>query len=197
MKQKKSGPQVFMYIVIGISAALSAVCLGLYYGKYVHSGALLWTGVTSFMVMYHLWSRIIMGNVTKLFRVKHTHAWFREKPFERRLYRTLKVRSWKGRTLTYNPDHFSLESRSLPEIVEATVKAELDHWVNEGLSLLSILFALLWGETWIFVLTALFAMLFDGQFILIQRYNRPRLLRLIARKREKIPLRGVAKEFSS
>lgn len=46
-------------------------------------------------------------------------------------------------------------------------------------------FGLLWGQTWIFVITALAAMIFDAQFIVIQRYNRPRLLKVLEMEREK------------
>ena len=64
-------------------------------------------------------------------------------------------------------------------------KSETDHWINELLSLSTLLFALLWGEFWIFALTASVAMLFDAQFIVVQRYNRPRVLRLLERKRRR------------
>ena len=40
-------------------------------------------------------------------------------------------------------------------------------------------FGLLWGKTWIFVLTAIAAMIFDAQFIVIQRYNRPRMIKVL------------------
>ena len=68
-------------------------------------------------------------------------------------------------------------------------KAELDHWVNEGISVLSILFSLLWGEVWIFVITAVFAMVFDAQFIVIQRFNRPRIIKILERKNNREPVK--------
>ena len=58
-------------------------------------------------------------------------------------------------------------------------KSELDHWINEIISITTLLFANIWGELWIFLLTAIAAMIFDGQFIIIQRYNRPRLIKAI------------------
>jgi len=42
-----------------------------------------------------------------------------------------------------------------------------------------------WGQFWIFLATSVAAMLFDAQFIIIQRYNRPRLIRLAERKAKK------------
>jgi hypothetical protein len=64
-------------------------------------------------------------------------------------------------------------------------KAECDHWINELISLSTLLFGLIWGETWVFALTAIAAMIFDAQFILVQRYNRPTVIRLINRQKNK------------
>ena len=61
-------------------------------------------------------------------------------------------------------------------------KAETDHWINVGISLTTLLFALLWGELWIFAITAFAAIIFDGQFIVIQRYNRPRVVKLLKKQ---------------
>lgn len=178
-KQKISGPALFMYIVIFIAVITSAICFSLHYSGKSESDGVLWSGIVAFMIMYHLWLRIIMGNVTKLFKYNHNCWWFREKKFEKGMYRLLRVKKWKGKALTYNPEAFSLEKHTLAEIAEVMTKSEVDHWVNEVISLVSILFSLIWGETRIFVLTAIVAMLFDAQFIAIQRFNRPRILRIL------------------
>lgn len=184
-KQKKSGPALFMYAVILITIITAAACFGLYYSGVSQSKVVLWTGIVAFMIMYHFWGRIIMGNVSKLFKISHEHWWFREKPFEKGLYKLLRVKKWKGKALTYNPESFSLEKHTLSEIAAVMTKSEVDHWINEVISLVSILFSILWGELWIFVLTAIFAMIFDAQFIVIQRYNRPRILRILKMQNRK------------
>ena len=182
---KKSGPAIFMYAVIGVCILVSVVCFVLYYGGVAEKSAVLWTGIVAFMIMYHFWLRIIMGNVSKLFRINCNSWWFKEKTFEQKLYRLLRVKKWKNKALTYNPELFSLKNYSLDEIAQTMTKAELDHWINEVISLSSILFAFLWGELWIFSITAIAAMIFDGQFIVIQRYNRPRILRIMERRRNR------------
>ena len=53
------------------------------------------------------------------------------------------------------------------------------------LSLSTLLFAIPWGKFWIFLITAIAAMIFDSQFIIIQRYNRPRVIKVLE-KRTKI-----------
>lgn len=181
LKLKKSGPAVFMYSVIAFALAISITCFVLYYGGIVRSGVVLWTGITFFTILYHFWLRIIMGNVTKLFTITYKQWWFKERAFEKGLYKLLKVKSWKDKALTYNPELFSFKDRSLEQIADTMAKAETDHWINELISLSTILFSLWWGELWIFALTASIACLFDAQFIVIQRYNRPRIVKLLSR----------------
>jgi len=151
--------------------------------------------ITCGTTAYHFLMRLAVGGIiNRIFhnRMNYRASWFAQRPFEKKLYKALRVKKWKGKALTYNPEAFSLEKHSLDEIALVMTKSEVDHWINEGISLFSILFSLLWGETWIFVLTAVLAMVFDAQFIVIQRFNRPRILRILKKqslkKEEKIPL---------
>ena len=125
-----------------------------------------------------------MGNVSKLFKkyINYKQWWFREKKFEKRLYEILHVKEWKGKALTYNPESFSLKEHSLEEIANTMVKSEIDHWINEVISLSTLLFIIPWGKMWAFLISAIFAMIFDSQFIIIQRYNRPRIVKIIKKE---------------
>lgn len=186
-KNKKSGPAIFMYSVIGLTLITSIICFILYYRNIYKNEIILWVGITSFTIMYHFWVRIIMGNVSKLFK-KHINykQWlFKERKFEKSLYKFLRVKEWKGKALTYNPETFSLKDNSLEQIVNTMTKSEVDHWINEIISLTTILFACIWGEFWIFFITALAAMIFDSQFIIIQRYNRPRIVKILEREKRR------------
>ena len=183
-KPRPSGPAIFMYCVIAVTAITAAVCFILFYGGHTDSGFVQWTGITTFTIMYHLWLRIIMGNVTKLFKISYTQPWFHEKAFEKKLYELLRVKKWKDKALTYNPELFSLKDNSLQSIANTMSKAETDHWVNELISLSTLFFGLIFGSGFVaFLITAIAAMLFDGQFIVIQRYNRPRVVRLIEKQK--------------
>lgn len=183
-KNKKSGPAIFMYCVIAITFITSIVCFVLYYSNIFNYKIILWIGITTFTIMYHLWARIIMGNVTKLFKINAKQNWFKERNFEKNIYKFLRVKKWKSKALTYNPELFSLSNNSLEAIANTMSKAETDHWINEIISLSTLFFSVLWGEFWIFLITAIVAMAFDGQFIVIQRYNRPRVLKIIQKKNE-------------
>jgi len=95
LKLQKSGPAIFMYLVIALTIIIWVACFSLYYSGITTSTVVLWCGIASFMIMYH--------------------------------------------------------------------------------------FCLIWGEFWIFLITSIAAMVFDAQFIIIQRFNRPRILKLAKR----------------
>lgn len=190
-KSKKSGPAIFMYTVIVITVIVSIICFILYYGNIYKNNIILWTGITAFTIMYHFWGRIILNNVSKLFKknINYKQWLFKERKLEKKLYKILRVKDWKGKALTYNPESFSLKEHSLEEIANTMAKSEVDHWINEAISLSTMLFAIIWGKFWIFCLTAVAAMIFDSQFIIIQRYNRPRIVKILERKsKEKVPI---------
>ena len=135
-----------------------------------------------------------MGEISKLWHISYKHPWFRPRRFEKKLYGFLRVREWRDKVLTFNPDEFLMAKRTLPEIADTMAKAETDHWVNEIISVTAIFFCLLWGMFPIFLITSIAAMLFDAQFILVQRFNRPKIVRLIEAK-EKKQQKQTAKTF--
>lgn len=185
---KPSFAAVLMYCIIGAAVLCCAVCFLLYYTNILRNLVLLWTGVTCFTTIYHLSMRLVMGVVSNIFRVNHNQWWFREKNFEAGMYKLLRVKNWKGKALTFRPDLYDTKNRTLTQIADTTAKSELDHWINVLISVSTLCFALIWGQLWIFALTAFFAALFDSQFILIQRYNRPRLVKLISKQESKVPV---------
>jgi hypothetical protein len=188
-KAKISGPALFMYCVIGICLITSTVCFYLYYTNINHNNQVILIGIVTFTIMYHFWVRIIMGNVSKLFKkhINYKQAFFKERKFEKGLYKILRVKDWKGKALTYNPESFSLKEHSLKEIANTMTKSEVDHWINEIISLTSILFSIIWPDLfWAFLISAIAAMIFDSQFIIIQRYNRPRVLKILEKEKKKV-----------
>ena len=171
--------------LIAITIITWVTCFSLYYKDIYKNGVVLWTGIVAFMIMYHFWIRIIMGNVTKLFQkhINYNGWWFKERKFEKGLYKLLRVKEWKGKALTYNPELFSLKEYSLEKIANTMTKAEVDHWINEIISITTMLFTIPWGAFWVFLIQAIVAMIFDSQFIIIQRYNRPRIVRILEREK--------------
>lgn len=179
-KAKLSGPAVFMYSVMIFTVLISATCFVLYYSDTYRNSIILWTGIVSFMILYHFGLRIFMGMVTKNFKIDYRHPWFKRRNFEKKLFKILRVRKWKDKVLTFEPENYDIKKRSLEQLATTMAKSELDHWINQLISLFSIMFIFLWGCAPAFVITALAAMIFDAQFIIVQRYNRPIVLRLIS-----------------
>lgn len=192
---KLSGPAIFMYSTVATMIVVALSAFSAYYGGFTDSGAVLWTGIVSFMIVYHFWTRLIMGAVSKHWKITYKHKFFRPLPFEKKLYKLLRVRKWRDRVLTFNPDEFLLSKRTLPEIANTMAKAEVDHWVNEIISITAIFFSLIWGMFPIFLITSIAAMLFDAQFIVVQRFNRPKVVRLIEGKKKKKALKMTVNSF--
>ena len=180
-KPKKSGAALLIDIIIEICTILFVFCFIVYYTGYFKNDVVLYTGVTAFTIVYQLGLRLLFGVLTTSFKNKLNtkQLLFKERKFEKKLYEVLKVKKWKKRALTYDPEAFNLRKNTKKQVLQTMLKSELDHWINELISLSTLLFALIWGEFGIFLVTCILAMLFDGQFILIQRFNRPRIERLI------------------
>ena len=182
-----SGPAKFMYSIIALTLISSITCFYLYYSRIYAENWVLILGVVVFTIMYHFWVRIIMGNVSKLFKkhINYNQKWFKERKFEKKLYKLLKVKKWKGKALTYNPEQFDLKENSLEELINTMTKSEVDHWINEIISVTTMFFGFIWKELWLaFIISAIAAMIFDGQFIVIQRYNRPRVLKILKKEKK-------------
>ena len=186
-KPKKSGAALLIDIIIEICTILFVFCFIVYYTGYFKNDVVLYTGVTAFTIVYQLGLRLLFGVLTTSFKDKldSKQFLFKERKFEKKLYEVLKVKKWKKRALTYDPEAFNLRKNTKKQVLQTMLKSELDHWINELISLSTLAFALIWGKFGIFLVTCILAMLFDGQFILIQRFNRPRVERLI-KKEDKI-----------
>lgn len=141
--------------------------------------------VTFGTMFYHLGARLAVGGLVNAKyhdRMDHTRPWFAEKAFEKRLYKRLQVRKWKRWLPTYTPESFDLERRGAEEIVQATCQSEVVHEINMALSFVPVVFTVWFGSFWVFLITSCAAFLFDSIFVVMQRYNRPRLRRLMKRQ---------------
>lgn len=188
MKANKrlSGPAIFMYSVILFVTILSAIFFYLYYSGISQNDIVLWVGIVSFMILFHFGGRIFMGEMTKKLKINYNHPFYKQRKFEKKLYKILRVRKWKDKVLTFEPEMYDFQNRTLPQLATTMAKSELDHWINEIISIISIFFTLIWGCFPAFFISAVLAMIFDAQFIIVQRYNRPIVLRLMQRKASKL-----------
>ena len=134
---------------------------------------------------YHFIMRLLVGySINAIFKnkVDCEKWWFKEKKFEKGLYKFLKVKVWKKKMPTFSPHDFSLKDNSLEFILGASCQAEIVHEVIAVLSFLPIALIPIFNSPVAFILTSLLSAIFDLSFAIIQRFNRPRFLSL-AKKR--------------
>jgi len=93
----------------------------------------------------------------------------------------LRVKTWKKHLPTYDPRQFSMREHSPEQIVRNMCGAEVVHEIIIACSFLPLLMVPLFGAFWVFFITSLLAALVDSLFVMAQRYNRPRLERIIAK----------------
>lgn len=141
-------------------------------------------GITFMTICYHFTVRLVIGSVTdriKLSQFKPEARQFRERKFERKLYKALRVKKWKKFAPTYDKKLFSLKDNSLDNVIGETCRAEVVHSLCVLASLASICLAVWFGSLPAFLITGILGALVDLVFVIIQRYNRPRLKRLAER----------------
>ena len=142
--------------------------------------------ITSGTFLYHFAMRLsvghvldhIMGNKADLHK-----RWYQLRPFEKQLYKLLQVKEWKGRMPTYDPSCFDPALHSWDEIAQAMCQAEIVHEVIILLSFLPLLAAIPFGAFGVFFITSLLSACCDLCFVIIQRYNRPRIIKLLEKER--------------
>lgn len=144
-------------------------------------------GITAMTVCYHFSIRLVIGNIIgsiKLSQFNPNSFRYRERKFERKLYKALRVKKWKRFAPTYDKRVFSVKDNTYDELARATCRAETTHWLCAAASLATICFAAWFGSLAAFLITGILGAFADLVFIIIQRYNRPRLVRLAERESE-------------
>ena len=105
--------------------------------------------------------------------------------FEKSLYDTLRVGDWKDYVPVLRPSLYSPNEHSWDDIILTMCQTELAHMLGAASCLIPmILGPILFKGFWAFFLTGLLAILAELCFIIVQRYNRPRVIAML-RKRER------------
>lgn len=140
--------------------------------------------ITVGIALYHFAMRLFIGSVVNLImknKADHNSIWFREKRFENKLYKLIRVRKWKKYLPTYSPVTFDTTQKTVKEIVGATCQAEIVHEIIMVLSFMPIALIPLLGGVAAIIITSFLSMLIDLTFVILQRYNRPKLIRVMER----------------
>ena len=173
-------------IVKGIAAfSLAAtVILAISY-KVTSSGILLPLAITSGTIAYHFVMRLMVGlafHATMQNKADYRKRWYQVSKREMAVYEKLKVKQWKRRMPTYDPALFDPRLHTWEEIVQAMCQAELVHETIAVLSFLPILAGIWFGEYPVFIVTSVLSAACDMVFVIMQRYNRQRVTKLLNRK---------------
>ena len=134
---------------------------------------------------YHFCVRLLIGGIYSTAmrnRADYTKRWFQTGKAEMHLYRKLNVKKWKGRLPTFDPSLFDTDIHTLDEIAQAMCQAELVHETIILLSFVPIIASVWFGALPVFVITSVLAACLDAVFVIVQRYNRPRVVKLIQRQ---------------
>lgn len=141
--------------------------------------------ITFATISYHFIMRLIVGgivNSTMQNRADLSRPWYQQKGWEKKLYRMLRVKKWKGRVPTYQPDFFDLQKHTPEEVAQAMCQAEITHEIILPLSFLPIPAAIWVGALPAFVITSVLAAVMELFFIITQRFNRPRIIRMLQKR---------------
>lgn len=180
----KSPMQATMFRIMYVSFACMIVFFVVNY--FINNNVIFSLGVTSLTIFYHVGIRLFLGEFLLLkfipSDIDYKRKWFQQNKFEQRIYKILRVKKWKGNMPTYSPDEFSTEKNSWEQIVSATCKSEIIHGTNIIVSFVPILFTFVFGSFVAFLITSIVGACLDLVFVIMQRYNRPRLIRMIGRK---------------
>ena len=173
-------------IVKGIAAfSLAAtVILAISY-KVTSSGILLPLAITSGTIAYHFVMRLMVGlafHATMRNKADYRKRWYQISKREMAVYEKLKVKKWKRRMPTYDPALFDPHLHTWEEIVQAMCQAELVHETIAVLSFLPILAGIWFGEYPVFIVTSVLSAACDMVFVIMQRYDRQRVTKLLNRK---------------
>ncbi len=137
---------------------------------------------------YHFTMRLAVGYGLLRFtdyRFDYRHPWFRPRAWESAFYQKLNLKRWKGKLPTYAPGQFSMEENTLYRIIQNMCGAELVHEIIMVLSFLPLLAVPFFGAFPAFLITSLLSALFDSIFVMAQRFNRPRLVRIYEKQEAK------------
>ena len=137
---------------------------------------------------YHFVMRLAVGYIVpKLtgYDFDYRHRWFQPRKWEPGFYKKLNIRHWKNRLPTYAPELYSTKENSLYRIIQNMCGAEIVHEVIMVLSFLPLLTVPVFDAFPVFFITSLLSSLFDSIFVMAQRYNRPRLVRIYEKQEAK------------
>lgn len=154
--------------------------------RFFNSEIYITLAITFGTITYHLGMRLLVGllyNMGMKNKANLTKKWYQIHSWENSLYQFLRVKKWKSKMPTYNPDTFSNKKHTWDEIAQAMCQAELVHETSIVLSFVPLIASVCFGAFSVFLITSICSAIFDLMFVMIQRFNRPRVVKMVLRQR--------------
>lgn len=179
MEEKRSRLPLIMVISM-LACIVGAIFCWSVYAKTAHQAALIacliFAAFTAHFLIIYTFTPLTNAFLGK--RIHYSLPWFRPKRFEKALYARLGVKRWKSHIPTYNYDEFSLSKHTPEEVIQNMCYAEAVHEVIFAASYLPVLLGLMFSHVLLFLVTSCLFSIVHLFFVIVQRYNRPRLVRL-------------------
>lgn len=138
-------------------------------------------------IAYHLIMRLLVSAVVNRVmrdRVDFNKRRYRAGTREMMFYKRIGLQKLKSKMPTYNPALYDPRKHSWEEIAVVMCKAEIVHETNAVLSFLPIVAGFAFGAFPVFIVTSVMAALFDMLFVMVQRYNRQRIVIMLRQRRQ-------------
>ena len=165
--------------ISAISLLLTICCFVLY--RITNYRFLLPFVITFGTTAYHFMIRLMVGvTIDSILhnKVNYHKKWYHVSKFEMKLYHKMKVKKWKNKMPTFSADTFDISKHSWDEIIQATCQSELVHEINVMFSFLPVIASIWFDSFWVFLITSTLGAIFDLMFVIMQRFNRNRILRI-------------------
>lgn len=172
------------------TAILSVLYVKTYYEVFLS------LAITFGTISYHVVMRLLVGLafcIVMKNRADYKKRWYHVSGHEMAVYERLNVKKWKQRMPTYNRTLFDPRLHTWEKIAQAMCQAELVHETIALLSFLPIIAGIWFGAYPVFVVTSVLAAGCDMLFVMMQRYNRQRIMTLLQRERQKKQMRTNSK----
>lgn len=171
-------------LILNFLLAVSTVAL-FFLSKILYEKWIFSIYVTFLTTSYHFIMRLCVG-VSVDFAIKKFSVRFKSyipvSRLEIKFYKRIKVKDWKKNAITAKPDSFDIKKVNFKELLHNMIQAEIVHEIIIPLSFVPLLFIIPFGVPVVFILTSFFAACIELKYVMIQRYNRPRVEKLIGKE---------------
>ena len=125
------GKSIFDYLM-QIVSIISLILFVVFYILFIKTkiGILQFLAITCFTIAYHFIIRLVIGNIIPRFKrkINYKSNWFKTKDWELKIYKKLKVKDWKDKVPTFDPEEYDMEKLTLEQLIVNMCNSE---WVHE------------------------------------------------------------------